>query len=78
MATATFINNLRTLFAVQNITDGLYNNMKDMPGLDFVVMYEPLPHAIWQRSEQHGGNMLGLNGTDDLIGKCVQISVPPT
>ena len=68
-ATVTFVNDYKTLSAVQNVSDAVLASIKDrVPNLDFILFYVPLPKVAETHSAPRGGNVLGLADRDkDLI-----------
>ncbi|KAK5132818.1 hypothetical protein LTR08_008619 [Meristemomyces frigidus] len=69
MGPITFKNDFSVMQLVQQVTLGAYNNIKNIPDLDWIYSYEPLPKLYTQQGSKHSGNVLGLNRTDsgDLI-----------
>lgn len=67
MATVTFVNNLDVMQAVQNATLEIYNSVASVPDMQWIYSYEPLPSFFTQASTERGGNMLGLNRTQDNL-----------
>lgn len=70
ISTVTFVNDAATLAGVHKITASLYERVKDVPGLQYLFAYEPVPHSFTTFSQSRAGtaNILGLNRTtDDLI-----------
>jgi hypothetical protein len=58
--TYTFDNDDKTVFAVQKVTMDVYDTIKDIPGMEYIWTYIPMPYAIVEQSERRGGDMLGL------------------
>jgi hypothetical protein len=69
-ATLTFVNDLETIKAVQAVFDNVYESVRGVPDMDWIVLYNPQPKVIEDLSAARGGNVLGLeNVTNDQIGK---------
>jgi FAD/FMN-containing dehydrogenase len=68
IATIAFVNDLPTLSHVHDITVDLYKTVRQVQDMEWLFAYEPLPHMFSEHSMSRGGNILGLNRTqDDLI-----------
>ncbi|KAK5128427.1 hypothetical protein LTR85_003095 [Meristemomyces frigidus] len=68
MATVTFVNNLAVMQAVQAATLDIYKSVGSVPDMQWIYSYEPVPNLFTQEGTNRGGNMLGLNRTEeDLI-----------
>lgn len=71
MADVTYVNDLEVVRGVQSITADLIKKYSDIPDLTWDFQYEPLPRHIRDAGTARGGNIMGLNRTqDDLISKC--------
>ena len=57
----TFDSDDKTVAAVQKVTLEIYETVKDIPGLEYIWTYIPMPYAIVEESERRGGDMLGLS-----------------
>lgn len=70
-ATYTFVNNLTTALAIQEVTETLHTKLQEtIPNLEWIFSYTPLPAIATQQSLNRGGNQLGLEGNmRDLISK---------
>lgn len=72
MATMTFRNDLITIQEVQVISHSLFDSVQHVPGVEWIYSYEPLPRLYTDHSIMRGGNIMGLDRTqDDLICKLV-------
>lgn len=70
-ATYTFVNDLTTALAIQEVTEALNTKLQEtVPDLEWIFSYTPLPAIATQQSLNRGGGQLGLDGNlRDLIGK---------
>lgn len=70
-ATYTFVNDVATALAIQNVTENLNNQLQQVvPDMEWIFSYTPLPAIATQQSLSRGGNQLGIGGDlQDLIGK---------
>lgn len=64
-ATITFVNDRKTLEAVQRVTDEIYAKLAHVPGLDYIFFYVPQPRVIQKYSKARGGNVLGLDNVEN-------------
>lgn len=72
----TVHNDPATLTYAQLMIDAAFISLQDIFGVQLRLTYEPLPRSITNLSMEKGGNMLGLNNTqDNLIRK---IPIRPT
>lgn len=60
-ATLTFANNASLISQVYNFSETLRQPLADVPGLNWIVMFQPLPSVISKHSVERGGNVLGLD-----------------
>ncbi|KAJ4386786.1 hypothetical protein N0V93_009684 [Gnomoniopsis smithogilvyi] len=61
-ATYTFVNDLATALAIQNVTEALNTELqKEVPNMNWIFSYTPLPSIATQQSLNRGGNILGLD-----------------
>ena len=73
-ATVTFKNSLKALAIAQKITDDVFQTVSNVSNLDFTFVYEPIPRLYTEHSLARGGNVLGLNDTqENLIRKSKSI-----
>lgn len=57
--------------AAHRISDQIYKNVQHAPDMVWNFYFEPLPRLFTDHSDQLGGNIMGLNRTqEDLIGEC--------
>ncbi|KAK3709798.1 hypothetical protein LTR37_010626 [Vermiconidia calcicola] len=67
-ATATIVNKMSVIEAAHRISDQIYEEVQHVPDLVWNFYFEPLPRLFTDHSEQLGGNIMGLNRTqEDLI-----------
>jgi hypothetical protein len=59
--TYTFDNDDKTVAAVQKVTEDIYQTIKDIPKLEYIWTYIPMPYTVIEQSELRGGDMLGLS-----------------
>jgi hypothetical protein len=70
MGDFTFVNDLEVIRGVQNITIGVVQAYSYIPDVTWDFQYEPLPRHVAEAGNARGGNIMGLNNTDeDLISK---------
>lgn len=74
MSTVTFIQNSTTddavLSGVHNITLGIFDKYNHVPDMQWKFVYTPIPRFYSDHSTERGGNMMGLNNTqENLISK---------
>jgi len=61
---------MKTITQAQVISNQIYDQVKDLPGLDWIFSYIPHPKVMQRFSEFRGGNSLGQAGIDhDQMGK---------
>lgn len=75
MSTVTFVQNKTAYSAlladVHKITLDIFDQYSRIPDLEWKFVYTPIPRFYTDRSEERGGNMMGLNNTqENLISKC--------
>jgi len=69
--TLSFVNDADTLIKVNEIYQEIYEDLKDIPDMDYIYFFIPQPKVIQTHSAKRGGNSLGLEGvTNDQIGTC--------
>jgi hypothetical protein len=71
--TATFANNA-TLFAqILSLAEAAYQPVQSVAAFQASIVLQPMPCSITSRGAANGGNVLGLDGSQDLV--CTS---PPT
>lgn len=70
-ATYTFINDITTALAIQNVTEALNAELqKVVSNMTWIFSYTPLPSIATQQSLARGGDQLGLQrNVEDRIGE---------
>ena len=73
--TVTVANDARLLSQVFDIADAILQPIKKVPGVFLAFAYQPISKATMYRSQENGGNALGLDPNDgDLVLIFVNIS----
>lgn len=75
MSTVTFVQKETEysplLKDVHKITLDIFDQYIHIPDLEWKFVYTPVPRFYTDHSTERGGNMMGLNNTqDDLVSKC--------
>lgn len=79
MSTVTFVQNSTVNSAliegVHNLTLQIFDDHAHIPDLEWKLVYTPIPRFYTDHSVERGGNMLGLNNTqENLISKTAFIA----
>lgn len=74
MSDVTFVNDLEVIKGVHKITKAVQATLSHVPGLTWDFQLEPLPRHLIEASTAQGGNVMGLEGTDqDLLSKLTSV-----
>ncbi|KAM0714147.1 hypothetical protein Q7P37_010296 [Cladosporium fusiforme] len=60
-ATFTLENDIQTLLEIHKATVRLYESIRDVPDMDFIFSYVPLPSVLVKQSLMRGGDVMGLD-----------------
>lgn len=81
--TATVANNVTIFTKILEIAEQVFRPIKNVTDFQSSVVLQPIPRTITSKGAANGGNVLGLDGSEDLVCKfspfswCPSIFIPP-
>lgn len=66
-ASLSFTNNVTLLSQLHDIATHYFGTLMPVVGFEGSWVLQPMPRSITAKSAAHGGNALGLDGSEDLV-----------
>ena len=63
---------------ILEIAEQVFRPIKNVTDFQSSVVLQPIPRTITSKGAENGGNVLGLDGSEDLVCKFCPSSIFPT